>query len=558
MALLLENTVLYHAGRTGGHWVRAFVCQAGLVRGESPRLHDSPEDLRYWPDANSRAWSIAFVRHPLTWIRSLWIHETHFGWTHDTLRPLDEYGTFAEYLEYLIDAFPGGAVTKYFAPFIDNVKLIGKFEKLAAELVRLLKEAGESVPETPFEGRAINSSADDIVSGAANAPRATLERFLANESSYCTRFGYENIPVSCVAENQGSSKSWFPVLPSPNGVAPGNSRISPENTFVFSDGTQWRGRPECRRWQLAFVDALVRSCRTAKGGFLELGCGDGFFVFLAEKLGYAPCRGVNAYRRSTTVAAAARLESGAEFVQGPMIFSPDEELTSTILIRDGLNTTSWPHLLLAHAKKMLAPEGQIIIGSVIIEADFDPGLCVSNFGETAVFPQPCPLIMSKRYLLNMLAQCGLAVDEIYSEYDELVSKQQQKLLEPLTEVFRHPPEGLLRRVVWRLRAVHDQADSLEQVWRPEPRRLEDWAPINLDQFATRTIDQLTAENAQLKGNIERLELALHDREGDLAKERHEAALRNAELVDRTGRLERALAELVQLRGRPRSGLLKPL
>jgi hypothetical protein len=115
VALLLEKSVVYHPGRTGGHWVKAVLRRAGLVRWESARLHDSPEDLRHWPEGASRPWSIAFVRHPLSWVRSLWLHETHLGWTNDLLRPDDEFATFPEYLDYLIEAFPGGAVKRYFA-----------------------------------------------------------------------------------------------------------------------------------------------------------------------------------------------------------------------------------------------------------------------------------------------------------------------------------------------------------------------------------------------------------------------------------------------------------
>lgn len=525
--------------------MKAFVRQAGLLRGESPRLHDSPEDLRHWPDAASRPWSITFVRHPLTWVRSFWVHETQFGWTNDPLHPPDEFSTFPEYLEYLIDAFPGGAVKRYFAPFIDNVNLIGRFEDLGAELFRLLKEAGETVPEMTVAGRVINSSADDIVLASAKAPRAILERFLRNEADYCSRLGYECIPEDCLADDQGCQRKWFPVLSSIKGAAPVDSRVAPDNTFVFSDGAVWRGQTDCRRWQLAIWDAFCRSRRIEKGGFLELGCGDGFFVFLAEGLGYAPCWGVDTYRRSTTMAAAARLDSKAQFVEAPMLARLGDGLASTILIRGALNHTPWPHLLLLHAKQMLTRGGEIIIGSVIIEADPDPGLCLSNFGDTVLFPRSCPMIMSRRYLLNVVSQCGLAVDEICSEYDEIGDKQKQALLEGLAKVIHSPPEGLLRRVVWRLRVADDQADSPELGWwlRSEPPRLRDFSSIDLNKAAFQTIDQLTTENTQMKSDIERLELALHDREVDLERERCDAALRNAELVDRTNRLERSLAEL---------------
>ena len=404
MALLLEKSVVYHPGRTGGHWVKAVLRRAGLVRWESARLHDSPEDLRHWPEGASRPWSIAFVGHPLSWVRSLWLHETHFGWTNDLLRPRDEFATFPEYLNYLIEAFPGGAVKRYFAPFIDNANLIGRFEELRAELLRVLQEAGESVPEL-LEGRFINRSPDDIVSACAKAPRATLERSLTNEADYYSRFGYDGLLEECLDENQECQRKWFPVLSFRGGAAPEDGKLAPDNTLVFSDGTLWPGQPEQRRWQLAIWDAMERSSRTEKGGFLELGCGDGFFVFLAEELGYGPCRGVNTYCRSTTRAAAARLGSKAQFIEAPMFARLGDGF------RNMLNNTPWPHLLLLHAKQMLTEGGEIIIGSVI---------------------------MSRTFLLNLVSQCGLAIDGICSEYDEIIDQQKRKLLEGFAKILHCP------------------------------------------------------------------------------------------------------------------------
>jgi hypothetical protein len=548
MALLLQESVVYHPGRTGGHWVKARLRQAGLVQGESAGLHDNPEDLRHWPERAARPWSIAFVRHPLSWMRSFWVHETHFGWTNDLLCPPDEFATFAEYLDYLIETFPGGAVKRYFAPFIDNVNLIGKFEGLRAELLRLLKEAGENVPELP-EGRIINRSADDIVSACAKAPRAILERFLANEAEYCSRFGYDRLPEECLDDNPECQRKWFPILPSRGGAAAENSKPAPESTFLFSDGTLWRGRPEQRRWQLAIWDALVRSSRTQKGGVLELGCGDGFFVFLAEELGYVPCRGVHMYRRYATSAAAARLGSKAQFIEAPMFARLGGGLATTILMRGVLNHTPWPHIPLLYAKQMLAEGGEIIIGSVIIEMEPDPGLCFSNLSDTPLFPRSCPMIMSRMFLLNLVSQCGLAVDEICSEYDEIIEPQKYKLLEGLAKVLHSPPEGLLRRVVCRLRAAGGRTDSPElRFWlHSEPLWLADCSSVNLNEAARHVIDRLTAENKQLKSDVQLLELALHDREADLQRERVDAAVRSAELVDRTNRLERALTELNSFR-----------
>jgi hypothetical protein len=96
-----------------------------------------------------------------------------------------------------------------------------------------------------------------------------------------------------------------------------------------------------------------------------------------------------------------------------------------------------------------------------------------------------------------------------------------------------------------LRVAGDRTDSPELGWwlRSDLLWLADCCSINLNKAARHVIDQLTAENTQLRSDVQGLELALHDREADLRRERCDSVLRNAELVDRTNRLERALTEL---------------
>jgi hypothetical protein len=194
---------------------------------------------------------------------------------------------------------------------------------------------------------------------------------------------------------------------------------------------------------------------------------------------------------------------------------------------------------------MMKPSGEIIIGSVIVEADPDPGICLSNLGEIDLFPRSCPSIMSRRYLLDVISQCGLTVSEKCSEYDEIVDEPKLKLLEPIAKAFHRPPEGLLRRVVWKLRFAADWKEPPEVRWwlRSEVPLLRDCDPADLNIASCRTIATLTRANRQLQTDIQQLEQALMDRETDLERERRDAALRSAELADRTVRLEEALATL---------------
>jgi hypothetical protein len=553
VALILQNTVVYHAGRTGGHWVKSVLRRAGLIQAESPRLHDSPEDLRYWPEARSRPLSICFVRHPLTWVRSVWIHETQFGWSNDELRPPDEYSTFAEYLAHLVRRFPNGAVSKYFAPFIRNGTLVGKFETLETDLVELLRQSGEFVPDNAVIPRAINRSALDVVASSARAPRDVIERFLESEAEFCGRFGYEGLPGICVANPGSSPVKWFPALSAPSPAVIPEENVMPDNTFVFSDGSVWRGKDECRRAQLAFWDALYRGNRNGDSGFLELYCGDGYFVFLAEELGYKFPRGAGPAPRATTAAAAARLHGTAQFLYAPMFTGLEGHRASTILIREVLNHTPWPHLLLIYAKQMLAQDGEIVIGSVVFEPDVDPGLCLSNSPAAPLFPVTCPLIMSRAFLLDVIAQCGLEVGEVCSEYDEIVASDKKNLADTIARAVPSAENGLLRRVIWRLRAKTEPEEpgGLRFWLNGEPLQELDFIPENADDAAHRTIASLHKQVICAKLDIQRLEMTVLDRERDLERERYDAATRNAELVDRTDRLERALEQVEALRAQLR-------
>ncbi len=151
-------------------------------------------------------------------------------------------------------------------------------------------------------------------------------------------------------------------------------------------------------------------------------------------------------------------------------------LARTILIRNMLNNTLWSRLLLLHAKRMLTEGGEIIIGSVI---------------------------MSRTILLNLVSQCGLAIGGICSEYDEIIDQQKKETLGRLARILHSPPEGLLQRVVWRLRVAGNRTDSPELGWwlHSGSLWLADCGSINLNKAARHVIDQLTAENTQLRSEV---------------------------------------------------------
>ena len=158
MALFLANTTIYHPGRTAGHWVRKSLALLNLIVDTTQAVHDSPPRIQHLPEVKAREHSVSFVRHPADWIRSLWIHESQYGWTMDELKPSHGLASFEEYLEEIIDRYPVGAAQHYFSPFLDAVSVNLRTETLAETLLPTLAQFGEPLLAEVAVAPALNRS----------------------------------------------------------------------------------------------------------------------------------------------------------------------------------------------------------------------------------------------------------------------------------------------------------------------------------------------------------------------------------------------------------------
>jgi hypothetical protein len=550
MALFLDNTTVYHPGRTGGHWLRANLYALGLVRGESRGLHDSPLDLQGFDPRAKNPRIVCFVRHPITWIRSLWIHETQFGWSNADLAPVDEFGSFEEYLEEMIEKYPNGICAHYFRPFLDVATHVGQYETLRADSHRILNECGFSFSsEWPYSNPINVSSPDGIVRGA-KAKLSTLERYLQTESEHCLKYGYSiSIPTNIINAENGPMKSWFPGFPAAQSCKSQPLPSSVTNTFRLSDGTAWPGVRHYRRTQLAFIEALERRSVEGLGDFCELGAGDGYYVFLAEQLGASAMTGISLAENANAAIACRYFSSKAHFDIGNPVSYSSQRCFDTILIRDQLSHTPWPHLLLLNAKRMLKNGGQLILGSLVFEhmANAPMSLMVTEDLLT-VLPKTCPYVMSEAYLRQLFVQCGLQVDEVCSRYEEPAYGELGKAL-VRAGAAQYGNENLVR-IVWNLSVANNEefTDELAFWLHGNPISMVDFKPEPREQLIYRTINALYEETKALHTQNEALVAALHDREVDLSREREEIQMLNNELIDRTARLESALVELGELEG----------
>lgn len=232
MALKLPRSFFCHVGRTAGHRVRQTLDELGLSRGEVAGFHD-------WP---SRCWNIepsligtftfCFVRHPLSWLRSYWMHQMQFGW-----EDFDEYSRllrswhFEEFLERSIQTYPDGPVSAVFAPFVTECSFVGRQETLRESLVEALTKAGEHFDPARISELPAGIPIEDEIRACAKASLPILSRVMSAERELCTRWGYTGIPESLIGEARPFSGPFFdissaqelrPVEPSLGRVIVGN------------------------------------------------------------------------------------------------------------------------------------------------------------------------------------------------------------------------------------------------------------------------------------------------------------------------------------------------
>ena len=143
MTIVLPNSVFFHIGRTGGHWVNHVLWRAGLIDKRLHPLHLTPQDVASDEDVSSRKNRFCFVRHPLDWAASVWRHEMEFGWSDSELSRAASADDFPSFLRKLLRAYPNGPCTQTMKPYLDGCPFVGKLERIAEDLACALSGAGE-------------------------------------------------------------------------------------------------------------------------------------------------------------------------------------------------------------------------------------------------------------------------------------------------------------------------------------------------------------------------------------------------------------------------------
>ncbi len=197
-SLLTPRTRILHVPKCGGTWVWRALEAAGVeieVLGEPPPNRKTNHlDLSKTEDYADR-FTIAFVRHPLGWWRSLWAYRMRTGWDPelriDSVACSADFNTF---IEQVVKCLPGDLETQ-FARYIGSpsrpIAFVGRFESLADDLVRALEIAGEEFDEHTLRSYPPDNVNDyehfpalyrpDVAARLAVSERAVIERFYADD-----------------------------------------------------------------------------------------------------------------------------------------------------------------------------------------------------------------------------------------------------------------------------------------------------------------------------------------------------------------------------------------
>lgn len=198
MALMLPRSIFFHVQKTDGNWIREAIARAGIPHKEvGPSREFEPNRHVTFRSVETRGkFLFAFVRHPLAWYTSFWIYRMFNGWRIDDVLDPCLSPDFETFLQNVLRRFPKGHLTQryelYLGPSPGVLDFVGRTERLADDLVRALRLAGEEFNEerlrrTPFQS---SSLLRHVISDRLKAA------LLCSERRVLERFGYSEDPAA--------------------------------------------------------------------------------------------------------------------------------------------------------------------------------------------------------------------------------------------------------------------------------------------------------------------------------------------------------------------------
>jgi predicted O-methyltransferase YrrM len=179
-----DKIAFLHVPKTAGTWATVALAAAGVdLRpvGMHAQLADLP--------TTERLYRIGFVREPLNWYRSYWAHRhSKQDWRDEPLDTIAHYH-FEGFVSRVMDYWPGYLDTLYSSfvgPEGEQIEFVGRYERLADDLVRALQLAGQDFDEEVLRGYPpANVSSKKPVSDLTDT---TMQVFLEHHRALYERF----------------------------------------------------------------------------------------------------------------------------------------------------------------------------------------------------------------------------------------------------------------------------------------------------------------------------------------------------------------------------------
>jgi hypothetical protein len=187
-----DQIALLHVPKTGGTWATQAIIEAGVDVHE-PDVSDP--DSQYAAKGHvtideiaerDELFVIGFVRHPLDWWRSFWVHRMRHGWNSpdhevDSRASSEDFDDFVEQVIANLPGFLGEFYARFVGPPEHPISFIGRYETLVDDLCEALQLAGQ-----PFDEEKLRSFPARNVGDYASHP-APYRPDLAKRLAYVER-----------------------------------------------------------------------------------------------------------------------------------------------------------------------------------------------------------------------------------------------------------------------------------------------------------------------------------------------------------------------------------
>jgi hypothetical protein len=570
MALVLPHSIFFHVGRTAGHCVRKTIREMGIPTYDVGQFHDCPSNIPLTEEERGKLF-FCFVRHPLAWLKSFWCYEMYFGWGANEYSRALHSESFAGFLEKAIAAYPSGAATEVFRPFVTQCREVGRQETLAADLSRILNLAGEEFNPNVLERMGVVTvDIDRNIRRSATAPKELLQKVLDTERDTCERFHYTGIPESLIGPAHACLAPFVPLGNSKHPV-PDSVKLAPAISRAFIiNGECFDGPPAHRMNTMAVLSALEEIEFSGKD-VIDTSCREGAFCFFAESKGASSVLGVIRDIAKVTTTLKAAMESRVEFIDHNLygLEQATDQKFDIAFCFDRLQSARYPLLLIRTLSRLMKEGGTLVIACQYLNAcDGIPIVYLPLGSESPAAPEACSYF-NKGGLVNALATYGFHDFNIRADFFRGVDKARDFTQMPFPRSREyHDSESDVGELVLTCRYSPSAADqdsryaldaktgqSLTAWWDSElprnglPSHQPDPSSLMLlvsqiKQDAIRQAGLQAQEVRRLDEELRAAQSAIHDRVATIEATRSELVARTRELdrvrqelIERTARLE---------------------